>query len=109
MKTSDLDRRVKVLEPFKAKDADGVTVQDYYDRGTIWANFKHRASSESFQAARMEAKNPATVAVRASSLTQRITSEWRLETGDMLYDVQGDPYLTDDRALLVIQVEGTRK
>ncbi|MEE2860846.1 MAG: head-tail adaptor protein [Pseudomonadota bacterium] len=109
MNTASLDRRVTLREPFKDPGPRGDLVQDYYDRGKVWANFQHRPSSEAFQQARLEARNPATVAVRASTLTRRITSEWRLEDDSMIYEVQGNPYLSADRALVIIQVEGHRK
>ena len=109
MNPGKLDRRVTLLEPFEARDTDGMVLQEYQSQGEIWANFRHRPGSEAFQQARMEAKSPATVAVRASSLTQRITADWRLESGGMVYDIKGEPYPSDDRSLLIMQVEGRRK
>jgi len=109
MKTIDLDRRLTLLEPFQEKDADGHITQRFEVRGTVWANFQHRPGSEAFQQARMEARDPATIAVQASQLTKRITSEWEVETTDSRYQVKGNPFMSQDRAFVIFQVEGRRK
>lgn len=109
MQTADLRDRVTIKEPFQAKDANGKIIQRYDARGKVWANIQHRPGSETFQQARMEAKDPATIAVRASSLTRLMTSEWRVETADRVFEIKGDPWLTDDRGFVVFQAEGRRK
>lgn len=109
MKTFDLRDRITLLEPFQSKDTNGKPIQRYDGRGTVWANIQHRPGSEAFQQARMQAKDPATIAVRASSLTRRITSEWRVETADRIFEVKGNPWVSADRAFVVFQVEGRRK
>lgn len=109
MQTADLRDRITLLEPFEEKNADGQLIQTYVERGTVWANIKHRPGSEAFQHSRMEAKSPATIALRVSTLTRKISSEWRIATTDRAYEVKGDPFLSEDRAFVVFQVEGTRK
>ncbi|WP_347139438.1 head-tail adaptor protein [Paracoccus sp. SSK6] len=109
MTGNDLCDRVILLEPFKSKDEDGRVIQLYQERGAVWANIQHRPGSEAFQQARMEAKDPATIAVEVDSLTQRITSEWRIETPTRRYEVKGNPFLSQDRQFLIMQVEGHRK
>ena len=109
MKTSDLRDRIMLLEPVQEKNADGRIVKEHQSRGTVWANIQRRPGSEAFQQARMEARDPATIAVRTSSLTRRITSEWRVETPDRKYEIKGNPWLTDDRGFVVLQVEGRLK
>lgn len=107
--TGKLNRRVRILEPRAGKDADGVVVQGWIDHGAFWANIQHRPGSEAFQQARMEAKDPATVAVRVSTLTRRINSQWRIETEDSSYEIKGNPHRSQDNALVMFQVEGKRK
>lgn len=109
METGDLTVKITLLEPERSPDADGNQVIDYVDRGSVWANMQHRPGSEAFQQARMAAKDPATVAVQASPMTMRITSEWKIATRDSIYELKGNPFLTQDRAFLVFQVEGRRK
>lgn len=109
MRAGALTSRITLLEPVSAPDADGMIVQRYEPRGTGWANIQHRPGSEAFQQARMQAKDPATIAVPASPLTRRMTSEWRVETDDRVYEVKGDPFLSQDRAFVVFQVEGRRR
>lgn len=109
MNTADLRDRLTIFEPFEEKNADGRIVQRYEIRGTVWANIQHRPGSETFQQARMDAKDPATIAVRSSTLSRRITAEWRVETKTDVYEIKGNPFLTDDRVFVVFQVEGKRK
>ena len=109
MRSSDLNVLLKVLEPTFAPDADGRIVQGYQDRGSVWANMRHRPGSEAFQQSRMEGRSPATVMMNATPLTRRIGLDWRVETATTTYDVKGDPFLTDDRRHVVFQVEGQRK
>lgn len=109
MQAADLRERIIIKEPVQAKDANGKIVQRHDARGTVWANIQRRPGSEAFQQARMEAKDPATIAVRASSVTRRMTSEWRVETTDRVFEIKGNPWLTDDRAFVVFQAEGRLK
>ena len=109
MQTAKLRDRITIKEPFQAKDANGKIVQRFDARATVWADIQHRPGSETFQQARMEAKDPATIAVRASTLTRRMTSEWRVETADRVFEIKGNPWMTDDRAFVVFQAEGRRK
>lgn len=109
MQTSDLDRRLTLLEPVTGKDADGQVIQSYADRGTVWANIAHRPGSEAFQQARMEARDPATIAIRVSELSLRVSAEWRAETDRDRYEIRGNPFLSQDRAFVIFQVEGQRK
>ena len=109
MQTAKLRDRITIKEPFKAKDANGKIVQRYDAQGTVWADIQHRPGSDTFQQARMEAKDPATIAVRASTLTRRMTSEWRVETSDRVFEIKGNPWMTNDRAFVVFQAEGRRK
>lgn len=109
MKTSDLNRRITIFEPNPRKDADGKVIQDWTDHGKVWANIQHRPGSEAFQQARMEARDPATVAVRVSFLTRRMTSQWRIETDNSRYEIKGNPFRSQDNAFVIFQVEGKRK
>lgn len=109
MKISDLNRRVTLLEPFQSKDDDGKAVQGWVNRGEVWANIQHRPGSEAFQQARLEARDPATVAVRASNLSRRMTSMWRIETDRVIYEISSNPNLSQDNAFVTFQVEGQRK
>ena len=90
MKTGQLNRRITLLEPQPSKDADGKVIQGWTNRGKVWANIQHRPGSEAFQQARMEARDPATIAVRATALSRRLSSLWRVETDDTIYEVMLD-------------------
>lgn len=109
MKAGDLTKRAILLEPHEAPDADGRIVQGHIDHGPIWAKVLPLKGGESILQARMSSRNPAIVTVRASSLSRRITSEWRVRVDGRDYDVKEDPRETQDRALLEFMVEGVKR
>ncbi|MFC3568404.1 phage head closure protein [Paracoccus simplex] len=100
MDTGQLTKRAMLLEPVEATDADGQVVQSWDDRGTVWCNWKPRRGGEGVMQARIESRNPAIITVRASTLTRRITSEWRVRIDGRDFDVQEDPTETPDRSFL---------
>lgn len=105
MSAGQLTKLATLLEPFEAVDADGQIVQRYEDRGRVWCNLTPRRGGEGVMQARIESRNPAIITVRASSLTRRITSEWRLGIDGREYDVKEDPQETEDRAFLQFYAE----
>lgn len=106
METGDLTRRATLLEPsFTDNDPDGQPIDGYVARSTVWCNVLPRRGGESIQQARMEARNPAIITVRASRLTRRITNEWRVMIGGKTFDVKEDPQETQDRMFLQFYAE----
>lgn len=106
MDAGKLTKRATLLVPVENVDADGQIIQSYADRGTVWAHLLPLRGGESVMQARMESRNPAILTVRASSLTRRVTSEWRVSIGDRVYEAKEDPRETQDRAFLEMLVEG---
>ncbi|MDQ7262259.1 phage head closure protein [Paracoccus sp. PS-1] len=100
MTAGQLTKRATLLEPVGSVDADGQVIQSWADRGTVWCNWKPRRGGEAVMQARIESRNPAVITVRASMLTRRITSEWRVRIDGREFDVQEDPTETPDRAFL---------
>ena len=100
-----LTKRAALLEPIEAVDADGQVIQSWRDRGTVWCNVRWLRGGESVMQARLASKSPAIVTMRASTLTRRVTSEWKLRIDGREYDAKEDPRETDDRAFFEVLVE----
>lgn len=105
MDAGRLTKRATLLEPIEAVDADGQVVQSWADRGTVWCNWTPRRGGEGVMQARIESRNPAIITVRASALTRRITSEWRVRIDGREFEVKEDPTETPDRAFLEFYAE----
>lgn len=105
MKAGDLTKRVTLLEPIEALDRDRQVVHSWADRGTVWCHVRWLRGGESVMQARLASKSPAIVTVRASTLTRRITSDWRVRIGGREFEAKEDPRESDDRAFLEMLVE----
>lgn len=105
METGQLTKRATLLEPIEDVDADGQVVRSWAVRDTVWCNWKPRRGGESVMQARIESRNPAIITARASTLTRRITSEWRVRIDGREFDVKEDPTETPDRAFLEFYAE----
>lgn len=101
----DLTKRATLQAPQEAVDADGQIVQAYPAQGTVWANLRPLRGGEAVMQSRMQSRSPAIITVRASSLTRRITSEWRAVIDGKTYHVKEDPRETQDRAFLEFLAE----
>ena len=104
MDAGQMTKRATLLEPIEAVDADGQIVQSWRERGTVWCNVRWLRGGESVMQARLASKSPAIVTMRASTLTRRVTSEWKLRIDGREYDAKEDPRETDDRAFFEVLV-----
>lgn len=100
-----LTKRATLLEPVEELDARGKLVQSWAERGTVWCNVRWLRGGESVMQARLASKSPAIVTMRASTLTRRVTSEWKLRIDGREFDAKEDPRETDDRAFSEVLVE----
>lgn len=105
MRAGQLTKRVTLLEPVISGDADGRQIQSRAARGTVWANVRPLRGGESVMQSRMASRNPAIITVRASSVTRRITNEWRALVDGKEYDIKEDPRETQGRAMLEFLAE----
>lgn len=106
MTAGQLTKRATLLMPVEYLDEDRQPIQRYDDQGTVWCNVRWLRGGESVMQARMTAKSPAIVTVRASSLSRRVTSEWRMLIDGRDFDVKEHPRESDDRAFFEVLVEG---
>lgn len=100
-----LTKRAAFLKPFIERDPDGMMVQRYDLQFTLWAHVLPLRGGEEVMQARMVAKAPAIVTVRAGAQGRQITSEWRVQIGGKTYDVKESPRETQDRAFLEMLTE----
>ena len=83
----------------------GGTVDDWVPQFSEWAGVRHLRGGESVMQARLASKSPAIVTMRASTLTRRVTSEWKLRIDGREFDAKEDPRETDDRAFFEVLAE----
>ncbi|MBC9245158.1 phage head closure protein [Paracoccus sp. 11-3] len=100
-----LTKRAEFLKPFMEKDADGRVIQRYDLQFRSWAHVLPLRGGEQIMQARMAAKAPAIVTIRATPEAREITSEWRLRIGGIEYDLKEHPRESQDRAFLEMLVE----
>ena len=105
MRAGQLSKRATLLEPVKDVDLDGQPVRSWVERGTVWCNVRWLRGGESVMQARLASKSPAIVTMRASTLTWRVTSEWKLRIDGRDFDAKEDPRETDDRAFFEVLME----
>lgn len=105
MTAGQLTKRVTLLEPVEALDADAKVVQSHQNRGTVWCHVRWLRGGEAVMQARLTAKSPAIVTVRAFSLTRQIDSDWQLRIDGRDYELREDPRESEDRAFLEMLIE----
>lgn len=72
-----LRRRATFQEAVLIRDPDGMLIQGWEDRFTRWCHVHYLRGSETVMQARLVSKSPVILAVRASTETRAVTSEWR--------------------------------
>lgn len=100
-----LTKRAGFLKPFKMKDADGQVIQHYDLQFTLWAHVLPLRGGEEVMQARMAAKAPAIITVRAGGQARQIGSEWQVLIDGKIYEVKENPRESQDRAFLELLAE----
>lgn len=102
MQAGRLDKRLQFAERREIDDGAGNTVAEYVPQYECAANIKRLRGGESVMAARLEAREPVIVTVRACIAARRITNDWRAT--DMrdgtIYAVKEMPREADNRGHL---------
>lgn len=86
-----LRRRATFQEAVMIRDPDGMLIQGWEDRFTLWCHVHYLRGSEAVMQARLVSKSPAILTIRASAETRAITSEWRAVIGEVIFDLKEDP------------------
>ena len=87
------------------RDPDGMLIQGWEDRFTLWCHVQYLRGSEAVMQARLVSKSPAILTVRASAETRAITSEWRAVIDAVIFDLKEDPRPSEDGACLEMLAE----
>lgn len=101
-----LDTMTLFQSPVQSRDEDGQIVQGWADEFSAWANVIYKRGTESAEQARMMSQRPVVLTIRASSLSRRVTSEWRAVIDGRVYDIREDPTPTLDRGYLQMLAMG---
>lgn len=108
MPAGDLRERLTFAERAITSDGYGNNVGDYEDQFTVQASIVPRFGNEAFTAARLSGRSPATITVRYSSDTARITTDWKAtdtRTGDV-WDIKSPPVrMPDNRGYIEMMCE----
>ena len=91
-----LDRRVTFQQAVIIRDPDGMLIQGWEDRFTLWAHIRYLRGSEAVMQARLVSKAPVIITVRRSAQSVGITSEWRAVVGSVIFDLKEDPRPSED-------------
>lgn len=102
---SGLDRRVTFQSPIQSRDDDGRIVQGWKDRFTVAGGIRYLRGGEEVMQARMQARTPAILTVRAASDARQVTAEWRAVIDGRVFELKEEPRPTVDRRLLEMLAE----
>lgn len=100
-----LRRRVTFQEAVVIRDPDGMLIQGWEERFTLWCHVHYLRGSEAVMQARLVSKSPAILTIRASVKTRAITSEWRAVIEAVVFDLKEDPRPSEDGATLEMLAE----
>lgn len=105
MKSGQLNNRAAFHSPLAGKDAAGQIENGFAAEFIVWANVVFRRGGEGVFAARLEAKSPAIITVRASTESLEIRPSWAVDIGGERFNVRERPRFTDDRLYLEFLAE----
>ena len=106
MNAGHLDQRVTFQEAILIRDPDGMLIQGWQDRFTLWCHVRYLRGSEAVMQARLVSKAPVILTVRASVASRSITSEWRAVIGGAIFDLKEDPRPSEDGGFFEMLAEG---
>lgn len=108
LKLAAFGEPVETTDSLGLGDADGQIVHGYPIVFTTRANLLPLRGGESVMHARVEARNPAILTVRATARTRGVTSDWKVLIDGRVFDCKEDPRESqDDRRYLEILVEAS--
>lgn len=101
-----LDQRVTFQQAVTFRDPDGMLIQGWQDRLTLWCHVRYLRGSEAVMQARLVSRAPVILTLRASAAPRAITSEWRAVIGGVIFDLKEDPRPSEDGGFLEMLAEG---
>lgn len=109
MRVTDLDRVVSFQRRGEVDDGHGNKVDgDFAEVFREWARVKPMKGGEGIVEARLSARQPAILTVRAIAAAEAVNADWIAVTGGVDWSIKEPPRLTDDRQFLEMLVERGR-
>ena len=109
MRVTDLDRVVSFQRRAEVDDGHGNKVDgDFAEVFREWARVKPMKGGEGVVEARLSARQPAILTVRATAAAEAVNAEWIAVTGGVVWNIKEPPRLTDDRQFFEMLVERGR-
>ena len=109
VRVTDLDRVVSFQRRGDVDDGHGNKVNgDFAEVFREWARVKPMKGGEGVVEARLSARQPAILTVRATVAAEAVNADWIAVIGGVAWSVKEPPRLTDDRQFLEMLVERGR-
>lgn len=106
MDAGQLDQRVIFQQAVTIRDPDGMPIQGWQDRLTLWCHVRYLLGSEAVMQARLVSKVPVILTVRACAEVRAITSEWGAVINAVIFGLKEDPRPSEDGAFIEMLAEG---
>lgn len=109
LRVTDLDRIVSFQRRGEVDDGHGNKVDgDFIEVFQEWARVNPMKGGEGVVEARLSARQPAILTVRAIAAAEAMNADWIAVTGGVVWSLKEPPRLTDDRQFLEVLVERGR-
>lgn len=110
LRVTDLDRVFSFQRRGEVDDRHGNKVDgDFVEVFREWAKVKPMKGGEGVVEARLSARQPAILTVRATTAAEDVNADWIAVTGGVVvWNIKEPPRLTDDRQFLEMLVERGR-
>ncbi|SFQ52428.1 head-tail adaptor protein [Donghicola eburneus] len=109
IRVTDLDRVVSFQRRREVDDGHGNKVDgEFAEVFREWARVKPMKGGEGVVEARLSARQPAILTVRATTAAEAVNADWIAVTGGVVWSIKEAPRLTDDRQFLEMLVERGR-
>lgn len=108
LRITDLDRVVSFRRFGEVDDGHGNKVSGHQEVFREWARVKPMKGGEGVVEARLSARQPAILTVRATAAVEAVNADWIAVTGGVIWSIKESPRLTDDRQFLEMLVESGR-
>lgn len=109
IRVTDLDRVVSFQRRREVDDGHGNKVHgDFAEVFREWARVKPMKGGEGVVEARLSARQPAILTVRATTAAEAVNADWIAVTGGVVWNIKEPPRLTDDRQFFEMLLERGR-
>lgn len=109
LRVTDLDQIFSFQRRGEVDDGHGNKVSgDFAEVFREWARVKPMKGGEGVFEARLSARQPAILTVRATVAVEAVNADWIAVTGSVVWSIKEPPRLSDDRQFVEMLVERGR-